>query len=800
MRRLLSLKVLLPTITALMALGLIVGCTFWAAAAQRQLSEANQVAYVTSVSADISTAMRQLRLERTGVTVALARRGPPPAADWAAAAVWRKDSARAIDSAFSKLKSPPSSVAARSFDGHIADIRAKQAIATRLRDEAYVALRNPRAPRRQGLRHDWIEAQTNLIDALHSLTHRVTLETAGSDPYIVSLFLARHEVSAVIEAAGNDLLLVGERVVDGRRLTPDELLELARQQGRVEAAWAPLAEQTTRPDIPLPLRRAVAEARSQYFNTAWPVRMRIVEALAEGRPSPIGPDELGSLSNANVAVFTHITRTSTRLMTAHAQATAAHARAEAEIAIALAALSAVLGVVATLFVTRGVVAPMRRISQAMQCVADGDLDSAIPYQARPDELGDLARSLGVFRQGALEKRSMEQALIDSRVAQKTAEAANEMKSQFVANVSHEIRTPMNGVLGLLYVLSRKPLEPEIQALVAEAIRSGKLLQQLLDDVIDLSKIEEGRLALNPQPVAPAQLLAGVVNLLRPQAEAKGVTLDLVVEGDPGWVEIDELRLGQVLLNLVGNAVKFTLQGRVTARLIASGPDAAGRQQLRFEVADTGVGIPQAAQTALFSRFTQADGATSRKFGGSGLGLSISRSLVALMGGEIGFNSREGQGSTFWVQIDAPIAAAPDGEAEVGLGDLSGVRILVVEDNATNQLVAKLILEELGAVVETADDGALGLAAVKRQPFDLVLMDVQMPNMDGVEATQRIRSLGGAAARTPIIGLTANVMERERQTYLMAGMQAVIGKPLDVADLLGAIGRVLQHAPPTTVAA
>jgi signal transduction histidine kinase/ActR/RegA family two-component response regulator len=443
---------------------------------------------------------------------------------------------------------------------------------------------------------------------------------------------------------------------------------------------------------------------------------------------------------------------------------------------------------------------MRRISQAMNGVAEGDLDSPIPYQGRSDEIGDLARALGVFRDGAVEKRRMEQALIDSRVAQETAEAANEMKSQFVANMSHEIRTPMNGVLGLLYVLSRKPLEPEAQMLVGEAIRSGKLLQQLLDDVIDLSKIEEGRLELNPQPVDPAQTVASVVDLLRPQAEAKGVRLELQVEGAPGWVAVDDLRLGQVLLNLVGNAVKFTPQGRVEARLIASTPDAAGRQRLRFEIADTGVGIPEAAQAALFSRFTQADGATSRRFGGSGLGLSISRSLVELMGGEIGFTSREGAGSTFWAQIDAPVVAGPACEAEQGEGDLTGVRILVVEDNPTNQMVAKLILEELGAQVETADDGALGLAAVQARPFDLVLMDVQMPNMDGVEATLRIRGLDAAAARTPIIGLTANVMERERQTYLMAGMQLVIGKPLDVAELIGAIGRVLPREALSTVAA
>ncbi|MBW8813582.1 MAG: response regulator [Caulobacterales bacterium] len=792
MRRLLSVGVLLPAITAFMSLVLIAGGSFWAVAAERRLELADRVAFTTGVSADIFNAMQQARLERGGLIVALAGRKPVPESSWRYAAGWRDSADRSVDAAIGKLSRNTAGAPRAELDAAIATIRTRQAAVRAVRAEAYAALRDPAAPRRAELREAWVAAETDFVQSLHDLSHRLTGNTAASDPFITDMFQVRHAVWNTRDAAGDELMLLGEAVARGSRLTLEERLRLANLDGRVQASWRPVAEQTSRATTAPVLRAAVLAAQTSYFDKVRPAAAAATAALAAGRPSPIDSQTIGAMSRDSLARLMTVTNVATRLMSERAAARSARARTEAGIAVALASISAVLGVVATLFVARGVVGPVRRISQAMTRVAEGDLDEAIPFQDRADEIGELARALGVLRDGALEKQRMEQALIDSRVAQETAEAANEMKSQFVANMSHEIRTPMNGVLGLLYVLSRKPLEPTAQELVGEAIRSGKLLQQLLDDVIDLSKIEEGRLELSPQAMDPAQTVAGVVDLLRPQAEAKGVQLQLFVEGEPGWVEGDDLRLGQVLLNLVGNAVKFTPQGRVEARLIASAPDDAGRQRLRFEVADTGVGIPEAAQAALFSRFTQADGATSRKFGGSGLGLSISRSLVELMGGQIGFTSREGQGSTFWAQIDVPVVAGPARETQQGEGDLSGVRILVVEDNATNQMVAKLILEELGATVETADDGALGLAAVQARPFDLVLMDVQMPNMDGVEATLRIRGLDAAAARTPIIGLTANVMERERQTYLMAGMQMVIGKPLDVGELFAAIGRVLQQ--------
>jgi PAS domain S-box-containing protein len=403
-----------------------------------------------------------------------------------------------------------------------------------------------------------------------------------------------------------------------------------------------------------------------------------------------------------------------------------------------------------------------------------------------DENGALAKMVGLVFD-ADERKRQELNLIE---AERAASAAAEAKAQFLANMSHEIRTPMNGVLGILNLLSREALPDEALRLVAEAEGCGSMLSQLLNDVIDFSRIEAGRLTLAPEAVDTAGVLSSVAELMRPQAEAKGVDLQVHVEGDDAWVVIDPVRLRQVLFNLIGNAIKFTPAGSVRARLVVRDGEP-GHKRLRFAVQDTGVGIPRAAQAKLFQRFQQADGSTAREFGGSGLGLVITRALAEMMGGYVGFTSVEGRGSTFW--IDVPAEAASDRVASpvAPLPGLHGLRLLVVEDNATNRLVATKILEALGAEVETAEDGVVGVEAVRRAPFDIVLMDVQMPRMDGVEATRAIRALPGPERDIPIVGLTANVLLHQWQSYREAGMNGVAAKPISPHALLEEIARVIS---------
>lgn len=376
-------------------------------------------------------------------------------------------------------------------------------------------------------------------------------------------------------------------------------------------------------------------------------------------------------------------------------------------------------------------------------------------------------------------------LVEARDA---ALAAADAKSQFLANMSHEIRTPMNGVLGVLHLLKKERLSADGRRLLNEALDCGEMLSQLLNDIIDVSRIEAGKLELAPEPTEPAELLRGVAEMLRPQAEAKGLFLRVEAAPDLGWVITDPLRLRQALFNLLGNAVKFTLKGGVVARL--SGRREGERLRLRYEIEDTGVGIDAEAGAVLFERFHQGDGSTTRRFGGSGLGLAICRRLAELMGGSVGFDSTPGQGSTFWIEIEAQAGAAPVETQEDDDAPLfSGLRVLLVEDNATNRLIAGRMLEALGAEVSLAEDGVQGVA-LAREGFDLILMDIQMPGMDGVEATQRIRALPAPIGTAPILAMTANAMAHQQAAYMAAGMDGAVAKPLSPTALARAIIQVL----------
>jgi signal transduction histidine kinase len=410
------------------------------------------------------------------------------------------------------------------------------------------------------------------------------------------------------------------------------------------------------------------------------------------------------------------------------------------------------------------------------------------YEARRDRAGQLKRCVGMLIDVDERKRG-ELALTQ---AEREANIANETKSRFLASMSHEIRTPMNGVLGVMHLLRAETLSDGGRKLLDEALQCGHMLSELINDILDLSKIEADQMQLAPEPTDPAAALRGVANMLRPQAESKGLEVSILAD-DCGWRQIDPVRLRQALFNLMGNAVKFTLKGSVEVRLRNAGSGSDPR--LRFEIADTGVGIPAEARSRLFGRFQQADDSATRQFGGTGLGLAITRHLVRLMGGDIGFDSEEGKGSTFWFEIAAPRAQQPAPLAPADGRSLDGLRILVVEDNSANRMIVRKILETLGATVDVAEDGLGGVEAAGRLAPSAILMDVQMPGMDGLEATRRIRALPGAAAVVPIIALTANVLEHQRRAYLDCGMDGVVGKPIAPAVLLAEIMRLADKASP-----
>jgi signal transduction histidine kinase/ActR/RegA family two-component response regulator len=392
-------------------------------------------------------------------------------------------------------------------------------------------------------------------------------------------------------------------------------------------------------------------------------------------------------------------------------------------------------------------------------------------------------------------------------ARSGAEAASAAKSQFLATMSHEIRTPMNGILGMAQLLLMPGLQDsEKQEFARTILNSGQTLLALLNDILDLSKVEAGKLELECAAFLPAQVVHETAALFAESARLKGLPIEANWLGPDGRrYRADPVRLRQMLTNLISNAVKFTTQGYI--RIDGTEVEAAGDEVvLEFSVADTGIGISEDKRAALFQPFSQADSSTTRQFGGTGLGLSIVRRLAALMGGEVGVESELGKGSRFWFRIRAGVVQAGDESRREQIGRQAGVvattaagaagRILLVEDNPINRKVVEALLSKRGLLVESVENGQQAVAILTGGAgIDLVLMDCQMPVMDGFEATRLIRQWEREAGRQsmPIIALTAAAFEEDRQRCLAAGMDDFLAKPIVAGSLVAVLDKWLGHA-------
>jgi signal transduction histidine kinase/CheY-like chemotaxis protein len=378
-----------------------------------------------------------------------------------------------------------------------------------------------------------------------------------------------------------------------------------------------------------------------------------------------------------------------------------------------------------------------------------------------------------------------------RAARDVAQEANAAKSDFLATISHEIRTPLNGVVAGAALLGRTPLSPEQAEHVAMLSNSSEVLMGLLNDVLDISKIESGKLEFEVAPFDVRDKLEASVALWRSRADAKSVSLRLIAEDLPARILTDPLRFQQIVFNLLSNAVKFTDQGCIDLRA-GHTPDGRGGGSLWIEVDDTGCGMDQTTAEKVFDSFIQANAGTTRQHGGTGLGLSISRRLAELMGGSLSVISAPGRGSCFRFEapmIEAPIAAGPV-EAMAALPSELGGAVLLAEDHEVNQRIVRLILEPIGFSVTVVENGADAVAVATQQTFDAILLDMQMPVMGGVEAAIRIRAGGGPNARTPLIALTANALDEHRAQWAAAGVKRFISKPVDIDGLVRVVSSAI----------
>ncbi len=805
MRRFLSLGVLLQAITGLLALALVAACAVSAERAYQRREVARQMVLATEVAHDLFDAMQGLRMERGATAVVLSRRDAsndsyrrvPPIREAAEAAL-----ERALSTLSSRAETLPKSEAART-NALVDRVRRDHDAVVQMRARTLAALAQPLEKRPPGLREAWTGAVDTLNNDIEALSNHLSDAVVRADPFAARMMRVKQLVWREREALGAEGMLLGDMAGQDARPSLDQQIVLAQHRGEAEGVWQGLGVDAGGPEAPAELRAAYRLA-SGNLDHIRRTEVAVVRALVTGDRRI---HDAGTATNdvffITVKSLTKVADAALDAMARHAQTQAARAQRDFLLAVYLMVGASMLGLIGAIVILGRVVRPISGITEAMTQVADGDLEREIPYVGRLDEIGRLARALGTFRAGAREARRVEAELVSSRVAQEAAEAANQMKSQFLANMSHEIRTPLNGVLGMAQAMEMDKLSSAQRERLGSIRDSGSALLQILNDVLDISKIEAGKLELSYGPFDLETLVRRTVATFAGNAAAKGLELtgEVSARAAGGWVG-DAERLRQILANLVSNAVKFTDRGAVavTVERVAEG--------LTFTVRDTGIGMAPEAAPRLFAKFSQVDDSNERRFGGTGLGLAICRELVEMMGGAIEVESAPGLGSTFRFTVPADRAETPVASDAMAAGAPAqefgerAVRILAAEDNATNQRVLQALLAPLGVDLVVVEDGRAALEAWRTEAFDLILMDIQMPGMGGVAASLAIRAAETASGRPPIpiIALSANAMSHQVAEYRAAGMTGYVAKPIDIGALHEAIRVAIEEPVPPEVRA